>query len=55
MVMRQCQKCGELKPLSEFSMEPRIISKRKWKCKACEAEDLRAWVKKTRASYEQHA
>lgn len=53
MIYRVCQKCGERKPLSQFSMEPRIISKHLWKCKTCEAEDMAMWVKATRASYEQ--
>jgi len=46
-MMRQCQKCGEVKPLCEFRMEPRIKSGHLWKCRTCEADDDRKWMEKT--------
>ena len=45
---RQCQKCYESKPLSEFTKDPRIESGHLWKCKECETSDLRKWVEHTR-------
>ena len=39
MKKRKCQKCGAIKPLTEFSVEPRIASGHLWKCKDCERFD----------------
>ena len=36
---RKCQKCGVIKPLTEYSREPRIASGYLWKCKECERAD----------------
>ena len=49
---RVCQKCGEEKPIEEFSKDSRIKSGYLWKCKMCEEEDIAAWLRATRASYE---
>ena len=47
--MRKCVKCGYVKPLSEFSFEPRIEGGRKVKCKRCERRDMERWVQHARA------
>ena len=53
MEYRQCQKCGVVKPIDDFTKEPMIKSGRKWKCKTCESEDNAMYVKATRHFYEQ--
>lgn len=41
---RQCQKCGNVKPITDFTPDNRIRSGFLWKCKACEREDDRRYV-----------
>ena len=45
---RECQKCGSVKPISDFSRCSRIESGYLWKCKVCEMDDLRLYVQHTR-------
>lgn len=42
---KACRKCGEIKPVVEFSLEKRSLDGRKYKCKACSSAEKSAWAK----------
>lgn len=42
--MRRCEKCWDVKPLSEFDRNYRIMSGYDIKCKACAEKDRRAYL-----------
>jgi len=46
--VRQCQKCGEIKPIKEFPIDLRIESMRKWKCRECDNKDQAKWREHTK-------
>jgi hypothetical protein len=49
--VKQCFRCGEVKPLSEYYRHPRMQDGHLGKCKACTRADVRANRRKRRDHY----
>ena len=45
--LRKCAKCGELKPVFDFPVEPRIQGGRQIKCYRCALEDAGKFERKS--------
>lgn len=50
MKYRECIKCHELKPITDFAIEPRIVGCRHVKCRECADHDRRLFEEKARGA-----